>query len=242
VASPTFYASSQDLAEARDGARATFKYFWRELSWEGRRIVPGFDLVCVKLEFEDAGLIEYMWVGDVEFDGEWVSGTLINAPNELTNVEQGDAVCTRLSERFWDWMLSSSDGVLGAFTIQAMRLAMSEDDRSEHDAAWGLEFGDPERVALPPSEDDHPMALNVAASLEAYLGKNPGAVRESDDAGLTMLHREALAGNANIVRVLLARGADPAARTRGGKTPLALARALGWPKVEEALVAAGARE
>jgi uncharacterized protein YegJ (DUF2314 family) len=242
VASTTFYASSHDLAEARDGARATFKYFWRELSWEGRRIVPGFDLVAVKLEFEDAGLIEYMWVGDVEFDGEWVSGTLINSPNELTNVKAGDAVRTRLSERFWDWMLTGSDRVLGAFTIQAMRIAMSEEDRSEHDAAWQLEFGDPAKVALPPSDDDHPMALNMAASLEAYLDENPGAVRESNDAGFTMLHREALAGNANIVRVLLARGADHAARTRGEKTPLALARALGWPAVEAALVAAGARE
>jgi uncharacterized protein YegJ (DUF2314 family) len=242
MSSPTFHASSDDLAGARQGARETFKYFWRELSWEGRRIVPRFDLMCVKLEFEDAGRIEYMWIDEVDFDGELVSGRLMNAPNELTNVNAGDAVRTRLSDRFWDWMLAGAEGVLGAFTVQAMRAAMSEEDRSEHDEAWGLEFGDPRRVTLPASDDDHPMAINVAASLEEYLVKNPGAVREHDDAGVTMLHREALAGNADIVRILLARGADHAARTRGGKTPLALARALGWPKVEEALLGAGARE
>jgi uncharacterized protein YegJ (DUF2314 family) len=224
------------------GARATFKYFWRELSWEGRRIVPAFDLACVKVAFEDGEHTEHMWVGDVDFDGEWVSGPLINSPNELTNVREGDAVRTRLSDRFCDWMLAGPNGVHGAFTIQAMRATMSNRERRAHDEAWQLSFGDPQRVMLPPSDDDHPMAINMAPSLEEFLSKNPGAMNKADESGFTMLHREALAGNANIVGILLMRGANHAARTREGKTPLALARALGWPNVEKALLAAGAAE
>jgi ankyrin repeat protein len=48
-----------------------------------------------------------------------------------------------------------------------------------------------------------------------------------------MLHREALAGNANIVAMLLAHGAKRDAKTRDGRTALELAK--GWPKVESLL-------
>jgi uncharacterized protein YegJ (DUF2314 family) len=239
--STVFYASPKQLGDASDGARATFKYFWRELSWEYRRIVRAFDVACVKIAFEDGDAVEHMWVGDVGFDGDEVTGTLMNEPNELTNVHEGDAVRVPL-DRVEDWMLSGSDRVFGAFSVQAIRASMTERERREHDEAWGLEFGDPAQVALPSTDDDHPMAVNAGASLEQYLEANPGAMQQPYDAGFTLLHREALAGNANLVRILLARGANATGRTPSGKTPLGLARALGWSKVEALLVAAGAKE
>ena len=33
-----------EMQRAYENARATFRYFWREISWERRRIVPGLDL------------------------------------------------------------------------------------------------------------------------------------------------------------------------------------------------------
>jgi uncharacterized protein YegJ (DUF2314 family) len=236
-----YYSSDPNLLEAGVRARQTFKFFWRELSWEQRRIVPAFDLTCVKVAFAERGNVEHMWVGDVGFDGEFVTGTLMNEPNDLGSIHEGDSVRAKLSDRLSDWMLSTAGRpVLGGYTIQVLRAEMSAKERREHDDAWGLDFGDPAHVKLPEQGDDHPMALNMAASLDDYLTKNPGALNAANDEdGFTMLHRESLAGNANIVAILLKRGAKLDARTKGNKTALDLARALSWSKIESMLTAAG---
>src|SRR5690242_2934464 len=44
--SPVFSAPADDpaLLAAMERARTTFKYLWRELTWEYRRIIPGVDV------------------------------------------------------------------------------------------------------------------------------------------------------------------------------------------------------
>jgi hypothetical protein len=175
-----------------------------------------------------------MWISSIDFDGDRVSGELLNEPNELSNVRAGDRVEIAFAD-LEDWMLTTDGKVLGAFSVQVIRADMRRADRQAHDEAWGLDFGDPARVALPPGEVDHPMALNMVPSLVEFPTKNPGELRSADPAGRTMLHREALAGNACIVRALLERGADKHARDAKGHTPLDLARRLGWPAVESLL-------
>jgi uncharacterized protein YegJ (DUF2314 family) len=69
MSSPIYYFAEAETAAAAERARASFKYFWRELSWERRRIVPGFDNACVKVAFADRGAVEHMWICDVDFDG-----------------------------------------------------------------------------------------------------------------------------------------------------------------------------
>jgi uncharacterized protein YegJ (DUF2314 family) len=244
MASKVLFASASDpeLAEASARARATFGFFWRELSWEARRIVPAFDAAFVKVAFEERGTVEHMWVAEVGFDGESLHGTLINEPNELANVHEGDEVSATFGPRIGDWMLTQGGKVLGAFTVNAMRATLSDKERRKHDKAWGLDFGNPSKIKLPPSDDDHPMALNTGPSFEEFLSSHPDELRQSDDAGFTLLHREALAGNAILVAALLARGANVNARAKAGKTALTLARVLAWRKVESLLVGAGGTE
>jgi uncharacterized protein YegJ (DUF2314 family) len=99
--SPLFIFDNNDpeMQRAYENARASFRYFWRELSWERRRIVPGLDLASVKAPFSDSGKgshtgdtpeMEHMWLSEVDFDGQFVSGVLLNAPNWLKTVKQGD--------------------------------------------------------------------------------------------------------------------------------------------------------
>jgi uncharacterized protein len=230
--------STDDIHRASRRAQETFRYFWRELSWERQRIVPAFDLACVKVPFTEGKVTEHMWVDEVSFDGSRITGVLINEPNELRAVSTGDAVDVPLAQ-VEDWMLASDETVLGAFTVHAIRAAMKRADREQHDAAWGLPFGDAARPRLPPDDDDHPMALNAADKLVAYLREDPARIRTADARGFTLLHTHALAGNANIVAILLEHGADAKARTKAKKTPLALARSLGWSRVI-ALLDAGA--
>lgn len=137
-------------------ARGTFKFFWREMSWEYRRIVPGLDLAAVKLAFatdaagEGAPPVEHMWVGDVRFDGHTVSGTLLNDPDFIPSLQAGAAVSAPVAE-LEDWMYVIDGKVYGGYTIDALRRGMSAAERAEHDAAWGLEFGVPGQVRLVPA-------------------------------------------------------------------------------------------
>src|SRR6516164_4392246 len=105
--SKVFMADNSDpeMQRAYENARATFRFFWREVNWERRRIVPALDLACVKAPFSDGEQgprtkgnpgVEHMWLSEVDFDGRLVSGVLLNAPNWLKTVKEGDPVCVPL--------------------------------------------------------------------------------------------------------------------------------------------------
>jgi uncharacterized protein YegJ (DUF2314 family) len=265
-----FDNSDPEMQAAYERARATFRYFWREIAWERRRIVPALDLACVKAPFSDGPRdaqaqgnpeVEHMWLGEVDFDGQAVSGVLLNAPNWLKSVKAGDSARFPI-DQISDWMYAISGEVCGAYTVNLMRSRMSPKERKEHDAAWGLNFGDPQRIRLVPEPkksggllkgffggrgggvadvEDHPMSENMAASLKEELAKRPSLLSAKGLNGWTLLHQDASAGSTATVKVLLEAGADPNAVADNGMTPLQLARALGWDKVAALLVSKGAK-
>jgi uncharacterized protein len=248
-------------------ARATFRYFWREVAWERRRIVPGLDLACVKAPFSDgerhvsAGNpeVEHIWLDEVDFDGRFVSGVLLNAPNWLKTVKAGDSARIPLGE-INDWMYAISGEVYGAFTVNLIRAQMGRRERKEHDEAWGLNFGDPHTIRIVPEPKqsggllkslfggrgngeigEHPMSEVMAPSLKERLEQDPSMLHGKDERGFTLLHQQALAGSSATVKILLECGADPNARTVHGMTPLQLARSLGWERVVSLLLNKGAK-
>jgi uncharacterized protein YegJ (DUF2314 family) len=249
--------SDPEMQRAYENARATFRYFWREVAWERRRIVPALDLACVKAPFsdgeqgtrtQDTPEVEHMWMSEINFDGQEVSGVLMNAPNWLKTIKEGDAVRIPLSQ-ISDWMYVISGEVFGAYTVNLLRSRMGRRERQEHDSAWGLNFGDPTNIRVAPEPNkgggllkswfgrreadtgEHPMSVNMAVSLKDQLAKDPSLVSATDDRGWTLLHQEALAGSTATVKLLLAAGADPKAVTNHGMTPLQLAKSLGWDNV-----------
>jgi uncharacterized protein YegJ (DUF2314 family) len=246
------------MQAACENARSTFRYFWREVSWERRRIVPALDLACVKAPFTDGPRgqqgkpqVEQMWLGEVDFDGEVVSGVLLNSPNWLQSIQAGDSAQFPLRE-ISDWMYAISGEVYGAWTVNLLRSRMSARERKEHDSAWGLNFGDPAKVRVIPAkwgpggkssqlDQEHPMSESMASSLTEHLAKNPSLLRDKGDRGWTLLHNQALAGSLATVKVLLDAGADPNAVGDDGRTPLQLARSLGWDRVAALLVSKGAK-
>lgn len=197
--------------------------------------------------------MEQMWFGqgDIQFNGFMVSGTLLNAPNELTTVKQGETVSIPLS-MISDWMYGMEGDVFGGFTVHAMRARMDEEERAQHDEAWGLEFGDPLKPRVLPlkvgwytkgdlSSQEHPMSVNMAPELKKQLAAQPEMITSVDERGWTILHTEALAGSTPTVKVLLEAGADPNVKTNDGLTPLKLAKTLGWDNVLAVLARAGAK-
>jgi ankyrin repeat protein len=139
-----------------------------------------------------------------------------------------------------------------------MRSRMSRAERQEHDAAWGLDFGDPAKIRVAPEpkkgggflknwfgkkQDDtgeHPMSENMAPSFREQLREDPSLLSSTDDRGWSFLHQLSLAGSTACVKVLLDAGADANAATPDGKTPLQLARSLGWEGVAALLMSRGA--
>jgi len=268
--SPIFFHRDSDPAmqQAHEQARATFKYFWRELTWERQRIIPGLSMAAVKAPFSDgdgSGTtgnpgVEHMWIDEVEFDGQTISGVLLNEPNWLKSVKAGDPV--RIAAReLSDWMYVIGSEVYGAYTVQVLRARMGRQERAEHDEAWGLEFGDPQQVRVVPTEkksggffsrlfgggkseaaaDEHPASVNLAPELRKQLAKQPELLAWRDDRGWSLLHVHSLAGNAEVVKVLLEAGVDSSLKTRHGATAMQLAHVLGWEKVVALLMAQGAR-
>lgn len=243
-----FYAQQDDkMKNAYTQARQNFKYFWRELSWEYRRIVPAHDFAMVKIPFEQiipeqtAPLVEHMWINNINFNGEFITGELVNTPNELTNVTKGDLISKKINE-IDDWMLSIQGKTYGGFTIQAMRSDMNEEERKSHDEAWGLDFGDYNEVLLvykqkenPENLLEHPMSKNMAENMRAFFKENPNEIATKDEHGLTFLHKETIAGNKINVEILLELGADKTNKSKSNKTALEYGKLMNWETITELL-------
>lgn len=250
--SNVIYTSSRDIEmeEAYKNAQETFKYFYRELSWEKRRIVPALDCSYIKLSFcelneQGETFCEHMWVNDISCDGEFIYGTLISSPNDLKDIKQGDPVKVKLDE-LEDWMYSIAGKVYGGHTINLLRSRMTEEERKGHDDAWGLDFGDPNDISLVYTRSDspeeleatlknHPMCVNSIEEIRKELTKdlqdNPEKVNRDTGNGWTMLHYEALEGNAPVVEILLEMGADASIKNSSGLTALDMAQNLGWDDI-----------
>ena len=244
---PIYFVSSDEdyMQRAFEQARESFRYFWRELYWEHRRIAPMLDYAMVKICFldvvngEEVG--EHMWVNDVEFDGETIYGTLVNEPDSVQNVKVGDQISAKFTDMS-DWLFAIDGRAYGGFSVQAMRSRMKKDELAEHDAAWGLDFGDYNDILVvfeqkehPENLIEHPMSKNMRDQVEQYIKAHPSMVTDTDELGFTQLHHEALAGNLTIVNLLLENGADKNARTKSGKTPAELAKQIGWSEIAKVL-------
>lgn len=261
-----FDAQDPGMQQAYLSAQASFRFFWRELSWERRRIVPGLDMSMVKLPFTDGSRtdgrseFEHMWIGDIEFDGDSVSGALLNSPNWLTSVSEGDSVSMPFGH-LTDWMMTADGRAYGGFTVNLMRSRMASRERQQHDQAWGLDFGDPSDVQVeirrqptpkagligglfgrrsrpkttPAAFSDHPMCVNMIPKIEAQLQADRSIASTVGDDGWTLLQHESLAGNLGIVKLLVAFGADVSVRTPNGYTAAELARKIGWTEIADIL-------
>jgi uncharacterized protein YegJ (DUF2314 family) len=253
-----FFSGDSEMENAGRAARDTFKYFWRELYWESRRIVPGLDLSIVKVAFKtDKGdgvpPFEHMWIGDIDFDGINVTGTLMNEPNWTSNVSAGDVVNIPVSD-IGDWMYVIDNKVYGGHTVNLLRSRMPEQARNQHDNAWGLDFGNPSEIELTPNGEsnlreimvninsdeptpilEHPMSVNMADKIEETLKGNPTFSTSIDVDGWSMLHRESLAGNFIPVSLLIKYGADPELLNANGHSAIDLANIMNWHEIANLL-------
>ena len=188
MSEPVYFFEGGDptMAQASASAQATFMYFWRELAWEARRIIPALEVAAVKASFSEEGRVpptdddpsvEHMWLGQVDFDGRRIHGVLLNDPNWLSSVRSGEAVELPVEE-LGDWMYAQGGRVYGAFTVNLMRSQMSPKERRGHDTAWGLEFGDPARIEVVPNPHAPAPKKKAGGFLGGLMGKGGDAPPE----------------------------------------------------------------
>jgi uncharacterized protein YegJ (DUF2314 family) len=253
--SKVFQSPSNDSAmeNVAKEARSNFKFFWREMTWEFRRIVPAMEIACVKVRFTEGETTEYLWANVLNFDGNNLSIEILNSPNNLKEINANDEVTIPL-EQLYDWLYGLSGEVFGGYTINLMRSRMSMQERKSHDGAWGLNFGDPKVVEVVPKEwllagkkgvlkkaeyqepndVEHPMALNMVQGFkEGKFGEE--VMSYVDDYGKTTLHDMALGGAAQMVEYLLSKGMDKNITDKNGNTPLSLSNKIGWENVSRIL-------
>ena len=101
-------------------------------------------------------------------------------------------------------------------------------------ALQALYAGDRERgeELLAPGQESvfEAAAFGRVARLEELLSAEPELARSWSEDGFTPLHTAAQNGDAELVRLLLEHGADPAAAGSGGRAPADLAPPGTWPK------------
>ena len=234
-----FGGDDPEMLKAHAVARANFRYLWREIVRDRGRIVPALEMAAVKAPFSDPKprfslkkqpQVEHMWISDVDFDGQNVTGTLINSPNWLKSVKEGDDVSIPLAQ-ISDWMFATDDEVYGAFTVNLLRSRMEPGERREHDQAWGLDFGDPAKPRKVSEKSHQELEKTVILLFEEHFANDPDLLDDRGHLGWTALHSNASAGGAAIVGLLLEKGADRAIKTDLGFTALDLAKILGWKEV-----------
>ncbi len=222
------------MEEARLKAVETFKYFYREIIWESRRVVKGLDMAAVKVQLCDESNEEQMWIGDIYFDGFTIEGYLLNQPHKLSNYNEGDLITVEL-ENIIDWLFSMNGKSYGGFVIQLMRSLMSDEQRVNHDNSWGIDFGDFNNIEVVAGGnealEEHPMSINMKDSFENLLKSNPNYIKDVNEFGYTALHCEVINGNKTMVELLLKYNIDKTIKSNKGYTALDLAIKFDWKHI-----------
>lgn len=251
----TYANTDERMEKAFQMARDTFRFYWREMSWEYRRIIPAHDLSCVKVAFvtpennEGTPSHEHLWVSNINFDGETIVGELLNDSIYTPTLKKGDHIEATLDD-VSDWLFACEGRVFGAFTVNVMRQDMSSEELASHDDEWALNFGDPYEYEVAYSgsndntryinrfdsdaqiqaPDEHPMCIAMLPQLKELLESNTEEITGADEMGWTFAHNEALAGNFSALDLMKQYGVDTNVKNHDGNTPMDLAKKLGWVK------------
>jgi uncharacterized protein YegJ (DUF2314 family) len=101
---------------------------------------PNQQSFLLKVRFESQSMSEHLWVADIDASVSPMEATIANEPNlpglklmERTNFH---------SSQITDWMYLEDGYLVGGFTTQVIRAAMSPAERVEHDLHVPYKFKD----------------------------------------------------------------------------------------------------
>jgi uncharacterized protein YegJ (DUF2314 family) len=83
---------------------------------------PGDSGFAVKIKYDTGrgdGSGEHIWAGDVVHNGDKVTATIANEPQEIANLAKGQRVTVPVSQ-LTDWIYIRDDKYHGAYTVRAL--------------------------------------------------------------------------------------------------------------------------
>jgi uncharacterized protein YegJ (DUF2314 family) len=83
---------------------------------------PGDSGFAVKIRYDTGkgdGSGEHIWAGDVVHNGDKVTATIANEPQQIANLTKGQRVTVPVSQ-LTDWMYIRDDKYHGAYTVRAL--------------------------------------------------------------------------------------------------------------------------
>ncbi len=131
-----------EMEAAMQTARDQFSDFWQAVTTDAQRAVPMVSAPMLKVYFFDEDAPEdgeHMWVQEIDYDGETVSGVLVSTPQQVRSVQAGQTVQFPL-ERLSDWLYAEEGVVVGAFTVKLLRSRMTDAERQQHDSHYPFRF------------------------------------------------------------------------------------------------------
>jgi uncharacterized protein YegJ (DUF2314 family) len=102
--------------------------------------------IKVIFPFGEDGSAEHMWVDQLTYADGQFQGVLSNDPVDVTDLTYGDTV-TASADEISDWMIVDDGQLLGGYTLHVLRNRMSEAERAQFDADFGVAI--PDEPALP---------------------------------------------------------------------------------------------
>jgi uncharacterized protein YegJ (DUF2314 family) len=118
---PIVYAESNDpeLEKAKMEALASINHFVSSYKLHSLDTLYQYSL---KIDFNDKGNHEHMWVEVKDIDGDEYTGILGNDPQVVTNVKYGDRVMVT-KDKIEDWLIYNvnKDSMEGGYSVKVFQ-------------------------------------------------------------------------------------------------------------------------
>ena len=131
------YEGDTELRDAAMDARASLDGFVERLP--ELRATGAF--TSVKFPLIENDITEHVWMSDVAFDGETLTGYLASEPLHHAGWSFGDRVSVPV-DHVLDWAVIDDGTLYGGFSIYVLRRRSSPEDRQTHDEHRGFALGD----------------------------------------------------------------------------------------------------
>jgi len=134
--------NDEEMNAAMEAARDSFADFRSQVEADQMRPIPVIQSHMVKAYFADDSKPEegeHLWITDVSFSDDKISGVVASDPLDLPYPSLGDKVTFSLSE-LSDWLIVEDGKAAGAYTIQLLRRRMDPQELQSHDSSYPFSF------------------------------------------------------------------------------------------------------
>jgi len=135
---PTIYNIEENDVEMNKAVE-TAKQTLDSFDYAFKNYTRVFTFFGLKKRFEENGIVEHIWIGNIKYENGKYIGIIDNEPEKIENIKLGDTVEIEKDD-ISDWMYIKNSELHGGYTIRLLRNRMSENERKKFDAESGMKI------------------------------------------------------------------------------------------------------